>query len=366
MSRYNSYSGSSTGGSNNNNNDYNDTNIKLKPNSTLRVTGHRVNAFDGTFGDLFVAGFEDAAVLDGVVLAREDKPDTWKVFGFSKLKNISVNEDGVPVDSDGEELSAKEILESPYVQGYSETHSGDDYYYEPVGVVIEQADDVATNGADTTDDGAIEIGEVSMLLNNKSWARKLAKLLTQQGEDYIRTTTDESGNVVPVTDGREWFTSYNPDLRDGIEGREIELFVIRETFTPNGEDEEITYYAPILLDAATGERITLDNGSSSDTAVQEPEPVAADGGATAADTESSETDTESPETTESPSTDDETDASGDAGGHVPDELDDLLDYFARTDGEDTSADDLREMAEDEVDVDEVDWDAAVAEVHSRA
>jgi hypothetical protein len=363
MSRYNSYD-SSTSTSSSSSNDYEDKTLKLQKFSTLRVTGGRVNTADTQWGDKFIVGFENVAVIDGVVLARDDKPDTWKVFGFNKFKNVGVDEDGVPVDDNGDELSAQEILDSPYVQGFSETFGGDDYYYEPVGVAIEQASDVATNDA-TTDDGAIEVGEASMLLSNKSWVRKLAKLVTASGDDYIRTEMNDNGNEVAVSDSREWFSSHDPTLRDGLEDREMELFVIEDSFTPNDQDEPITYEVPVLLDAATGERITVDNDASGepdedgDEAEAEAEAVAADGGATTEST-STESDTAEPETT-----DDANDGGG-TTGNVPEVLDDLIDYFARTDGEDTTEDDLREMAGDEVDADNVDWDAAVAEVYSRA
>lgn len=387
MTRYDNYSGS-TGGSSNGSNDYDDTEVKLTEYATLRVTGDRVNAFNGNYGDKFIAGFTDAAVLDGVVLQRDDKPDTVKVFPATKFKGVNLNDEGVPVDDDGDELSAQDILELPYVQGFSETFGGDDYYYTPVGAVIEEADDLALNDDldyEVTDDGeGIYVGEdISLMLSNKSWARKLGKLITEEGDDFIVTEENDSGREQPVKDAYDWMTTLEPTLREGIEGREMELFVIEESFQPDDADEPIEYTSPVLLDAKTGEQIQPDNASDDEgddadaaDANQEAEAVA-DGGATTAQSGSS--DTSSPETTSTSDTDagsdstDESDASSDLDldgetlpDGVPSDLEDLLDYFARTDGTDTTADDIRDMADGEVDFDDVDWDAAVAHTHARA
>jgi len=92
--------------------------------------------------------------------------------------------------------------------------------------------------------------------------------------------------------------------------------------------------------------------------------AAADGGTQAAST-SDNSATESTEAAdEATSVSDE--SGDDTPASVPAVLGDLIDYFARTDGE-VEPDELREFAEDEVDdPDDVDWDAAAAEVESRA
>jgi hypothetical protein len=175
----------------------------------------------------------------------------------------------------------------------------------------------------------------------------------------------------------------DPELREGIEGREMELFIIEET--AEFDDEEVQYTTPILLDGKTGERITIDNFDGDDDdddesvaeSTSEPEKAAAtDGGAKAAST-SDDSATESTETTESPDNTEAADEatsvsdeaeSDDTESNADDfeEIDDLIDYFARTDGE-VEPDELREFAEDEVDdLDSIDWEAAAAEVERRA
>jgi len=390
MSRYNQHSGSGTGSSSNDG-DFDDTTLKLQKYSAIRVTGKRVNAFDSKYGDKFIVGFDDVEILDGIVFQREDEQDTWKVFSPGKFFAVDsdtgkVYEKAVEQD-DGSmefknEMSAQDILEHPRVLGFSETFGGNDYFYQPVGVVVEATGSIATNDdlhIETTDQPSITVGEVSMLLSNKSWVRTIAKLLTEQGNDIIATEENEEGNTVSVTDGHGWLTTMEPSLREGIEGREMELFIIEETQNFGGED--VTYSTPILLDAKTGERITIDNfdgDDDGDESVAEStsgaeQAAATDGGTQAAST-SDNSATESTETTESadePEAADEATSVSDESGddtpaNVPAVLGDLIDYFARTDGE-VEPDELREFAEDEVDdPDDVDWDAAAAEVESRA
>lgn len=370
MSRYNSYNGSGVGSSTSSG-DFDDITLKLQKFSAISVVGQRVNAFDSQYGDTFVVGFEDVKVLDGIVFQRDDKPDTWKVFSPGKFFNVDPDT-GLVLNKDGNEMSADEILNHPRVLGFSETFGGNDYFYTPVGVAVEAADDIAVNNdLDVeTEDNAIVVGEVSMLLKNKSWVRTLAKLLTAEGDDIINDNGESREDGNPKYEQHGWLTTMEPTLRDGIEGREMELFVIEETQEFNGED--VTYSTPILLDKKTGERITIDNfgddadgdDAAADTAEEpaasepepeaEPEPAkATDGGAAAQPAE--------PETDEA----DEAEAE-DGDANVPAVLDDLINYFARTDGS-VTPDELREFAEDEVDnPDDVDWEAAAAEVEARA
>ena len=385
MSRYNQHSGSGTGSSTSG--DFDDITLKLQKYSAIRVTGDRVNAFDSQYGDKFIAGFDDVEILDGIVFQRDDKLGTWKVFSPGKFFNVDpdtgkVYEQATPGDNGVEysnEMSAQEILDHPRVVGFSETFGGNDYFYTPVGAIVEGSGDIATNDdleVKTTSD-SIVVGEVSMLLSNKSWVRALAKLITTDGDDIIAKEENDNGNMVSVTENHGWLTNMDPELRGGLGGREMELFIIEET--AEFGDEEVQYTTPILLDGKTGERITLDNGESDDSESEsedaaesesEPEKAAAtDGGAKAAST-SDDSATASPDTTESadePEVADEAE-SDDTESNADDfeEIDDLIDYFARTDGE-VEPDELREFSEDEVDdLDSIDWEAAAAEVERRA
>ena len=376
MSRYNQHSGSGTGSSTSG--DFDDITLKLQKYSAIRVTGDRVNAFDSQYGDKFIAGFDDVEILDGIVFQRDNKPGTWKVFSPGKFFNVDpdtgrVYEQATPGDNGVEytnEMSAQEIIDHPRVVGFSETFGGNDYFYTPVGAIVEKSGDMATNNdleVKTTSD-SIVVGEVSMLLSNSSWVRTLAKLITTDGDDIIAKEEGDYGNMVSVTESHGWLTNMDPELREGIEGREMELFIIEET--AEFDDEEVQYLTPILLDAKTGERITIDNydGDESESESEPEKAAATDGGAKAASTDA-DSSTTSPETTDSPdepTTADDAESDDSEGGNVPAELDDLIDYFARTDGE-VEPDELREFSEDEVDdPDSIDWEAAAAEVERRA
>ncbi|WP_372614457.1 hypothetical protein [Halomonas sp.] len=363
--RYSGYSGSGTGSGNSK--DFDDITLKLQKYSAIRVNGKRVNAFDSQYGDKFVIGFDDVEVLDGIVFQRDDKANTWKVFSPGKFFNVDPDTGKVyeQAEEDENEMSAQDILEHPRVLGFSETFGSDDYFYTPVGVVLEATEDIAMNediDVESTDEPTIVVGEVSMLLSNKSWVRTLAKLLTEQGNNIIEKTENEDGNEVAVTESHGWLTTMDPELRAGIAGREMELFIIEETQDFNGE--EVTYTTPILLDSKTGERITIDNldGEGDDDA-QEAEEAPADD----ADTSDDDSPTDESEADEAADTDDEgDDETGSVEGEFPDELESLLDYFAKTDGT-VEPDELRSFGEDEVEnPDDVDWELGAKLVEERA
>lgn len=384
MTRYNDYSGN--GGSTDNDQEFDDITVKLQQYAALKLTPTRVNVTDTDWGDRLIAGFEDTEVLDGIVFQRDDREDTWKVFSPKKFFNVGP--DGLvyeSYDADNDEyegeMSAEDVLAHPRVQGFSETFGGDSYWYTPVGVVIEEGGpDIATNDdldVETSDDGIV-VGESSMLLGNKSWVRTFAKLLSTEGNDIVATTENDDGDTVPVSDDHGWLTTDEPALREDLDGRALELFVIEES--ADFGDGNITYTTPVLLDSKTGNRVTIDNGISEDDGAEDPESEAeaaeavTDGGAAAEVEAETDSDTESPESPSTPGSTDETESDSDDGStdeadteDLPEALDDLLDYFARTQDGDVEPDELREFAESEVDdPDDVDWEAAAAECKRRA
>lgn len=377
MSRYSGNNGGSNGG--NNNGDYDDTTVKLQKYAALRLAPTRVSANGHQqYGTSFIANFEATEVIDGIVFQREDAPDTWKVFSAGKFFNLNP-EDGLVYENFSEdsgysgEMSARDILDHPRVAGFSETFGGTDYFYRPVGVVIEEADDIATNDdveVETTDEPSISVGDSSMLLSNKSWVRTFAKKLTSEGDDII-ADNDEYGEDAdnPKFDDHEWLTTEEPTLRDQLEGRTLELWVTEESMEVDGSDEERTYTVPNLMDVKTGNFVTIDNGIESDddeadgadASAETDKAAATDGGTT---TESA-SDTSSTESTDSPSVPTDTGSVG-LPEDVPDKLEDLIDYAARN-MEDPSGDDIRSFAEDEVkNPDDIDWEAAANEANQRA
>lgn len=372
MSRYNS----SQNGNNSNNNsssddsDYeDDTTLKIQKNCAIQLVPSRLNEYThDNYGQSFIANYDTAKVLDGVVLQRDDKPGTWKVFSAGKFFNLNP-EDGLVYENFDEEdgysgrMSAQDVLDASRVDGFSESAGGKTYYYTPVGVVIEEDDDIAVNDdvdVNVTAENAIDVGSASMLLNNNSWVRTFAKKITAEGDGIINDngmdpTPRGEPDDNPKYGSHEWLTTQDPTLRSELEGREIELWVTEQTTTFD-DGETNTYRVPNVMDSKTGEFVEIDNDESDSGSTSEQKAAATDGGTMTQDTSDSSS-TESPD---SPS------ASPDGlPENVPDKLDDLIDYMARNDK--TDPDQIRDFAEDEVEnADQIDWDAAAVEAERRA
>ena len=375
MSRYSGSNGGSNGG--NNSDDYDDITVKLQKYAALRLEPTGVNANSHQqYGTSFIANFDATEVIDGIVFQREDRPETWKVFSAGKFFNLNP-EDGLVYESFSEEsgysgeMSAQDILGHPRVAGFSENFGGTDYFYEPVGVVIEEAGDIATNDSldvETTDEPTIEVGGSSMLLSNKSWVRTFAKKMAAEGDSIISDDNGQYGEDVanPKFDAHEWLASEDPTLRDQLEGRTLELWITEDSMEVGDSDEEQTYTVPNLMDVKTGNFVTIDNGVNDGgdvSADADSDKAAATDGGTVSESTSDST-TESTESPQEPAM--ASDSDDGLPNNVPDKLDDLIDYMARN-GDDNTADEIREFAEDEVDnPDDIDWEAAANEANRRA
>jgi len=353
------------------NNDYDDDDItlKLKEYSTVRLTPASVTAHKhDQYGMSFIQNYDDAEILDGIVLRRDDKPQTWNVYSADKFFNLNP-EDGLVYENYDEEdgytnqMSAQDILDHPRVAGHSTSAGGDDYFFTPVGVVIEEAGDVAMADdvdVESTDEPAIVAGNASMLLSNNSWVRTYAKKLTDAGDAIINDNGDSptprgEEETNPKYGDFDWMTDEDPEIRPEIEGRTLELWVTRETTTFD-DGEETTYPTPNIMDVSTGEFVQIDNDES-DASSESDKATATDGGTKTADT----SDTSSTESPDEPST--ASDSS--LPENVPEKLDDLIDYMSRN-GE-TTAEQIEAFAEDEVEnPSEIDWEAAANEANQRA
>jgi hypothetical protein len=359
MSRYNN---PQNGGDSDSDYD-DDMTLKLQEYAAVRLTPKALNTSShDQYGTSLISNYEDAAVLDGIVFQRDDKPQTWKVFSANKFFNLNP-EDGKVYESFDEEdgytgeMSSQDILDHPRVAGFSESFGGEDYFYTPVGAVVEAAGDIATNDEleVETEDGAIVVGGASMLTGNKTWVRTFAKKITEAGDSVVIDNGDAptprgEPDTNPKYDDHDWLAE-DVELDSDLEGRPIELWITETTETMD-DGEEVTYSTPNVEDVKTGEPVNIDNSTDgSDATDADTEKAAATDGGTATQSGGGSTGTGSP------------DEPGDAdeGGMpdgVPDKLEDLLGYFA-TNMESQAADDIREFAKDEVDdPDEVDWDAA--------
>lgn len=339
-----------------------------------------VGYYDSNWGDRLILSFENATLLDGVVFRRADDHTTWKVFSTGKWFNLNA-EDGLPYESyDAEadeysdEMTAEDVLEHPRVQGFQETHVGDDYFYEPVGVVVEENETVAVNddivgeeyglseaqAEQARDETEIPVrdGNATMLCANRAWVRTFAKKTTTSGEAAI---SDEQ-----TYEDYGWLADTQPEFRPELVGRTLEMWIGEQPVPDEADTDQDTFTAPNIIDSKTGVQVTIENGLEESEPESEPEPeeatTAADGGAVAeAEQGGSSSPSPLPSSSENPSETDEI-----VDGNVPDVLDDLLDYFIKR-GETVDADTLRDFAEEKVDdPDAVDWESAAMQVNEQS
>lgn len=295
-----------SGGSNDNDNDYEERDsLKLSNYAMVSFEVSRLAEYTGSqYGESVFVDVDDVRVKHGLVYDRfyDDDDDTMKVFGFGKW--FQTNADGTLAEEVQDDLLNKRI---------SEEFGGDDYPYEYETHTTEDVEE------------EVELGNMSFSLSNSTKYRTFLKVITEAGHDVINDKNDDY----------DWANEDELDIRDDLRGRRMVLFFKKERFTPDGEDEEVEYTDAVVLDESSGAGITIQNGESSG----------------------------------SSNSDDSEDSSGSIGGDdeselpegVPDELDDIISFMARTEEDDR--DQIDQLASGEAD--EYDLDAVVAEVEAR-
>lgn len=277
--------------------------LKLANYSIISFEVSRLNEYTGQYGQTVFADLDDVRVSHGMVYGRfkDEDDNTTKVFGYGEW--FQTNDDGTLAEEIQDDLINKRI---------SEKFGGTSYPYEYEGHVTEDSGD------------EISLGDMSLSLANQTKYRTFLKVITDAGHDVIVDKEDDSN----------WANENALDLRDDILGRRIIMFFKKESFVPDGNDEEVTFTNAVILDAETGAGITIQNGES-----------------------------------DSSGSSDDDESSGTLGGNdedslpegVPAEADDIIDFIART-GE-TDPDQVDGLVSDEAD--EYDLDAVVAEVERR-
>jgi hypothetical protein len=279
--------------------------LKLSNYAIISFEVSRLNQYTGSqYGQSVFVDVDDVRVKHGLVYDRfhSDDDDTMKIFGFGKW--FKTNADGTLAEDVQDDLLNKRI---------SEEFGGKEYPYELDGYTTEDVDE------------EIEMGDMSMSLSNSTKYRTFLKVITKAGHDVIDDKDDEYN----------WADENELELRDDILGRRIVLFYKLNTFTPDGDDEEVTYTDAVILDEETGAGITIQNGSSSSSSSSSSTSTDTSGGTVGGD-------------------------SGLPDG-VPEAADDIVDFLART-GE-TDRDSIDDLVSGEAD--EYDLDAVVSEVERR-
>lgn len=309
-------SGSSTGG--NNSSGYEERpRISLNNYAIISFTIGELSEYTGNYGQNVYVDLDDVELIHGMYYDRtwsgpagsEDYTDKMmKLFGFGSW--FKTDENG----------KLSEEIEEKYINHrITENFGKNEFPYEYVDMVRE--------GQDT-----IDVGNMDMKLSNSTKNRTFLKVITEAGHDVIDDKEDE----------HSWVNEENVVLRDDLEDRRLILFFKHKSFTPDGDDKEVTYTDAVVLDANTGAGVTIQNGNSSSS------------------TSSSSSGT---------SSDSKDGDSGTLGGNdddslpegVPEDADEIIDFMART-GE-TDPDGVENLVSGEAD--EYDLDAVVAEVKRR-
>jgi len=320
---YNPTGGSSDGG------DYKERDSLLLSNYAI-VSAELVSVgvYEGNYGLNLILNCDDGVVHEGVLTRRTDNgdgeaDDKLKVFGWDQWYDRDEDYDLVPFDEGGE------ITTDNLGRRVTQEAGGDTYRYDIEEGVLEGRDE------------PVEIGDFEHWLSNGKKARTFAKVLSERGHDVV----DQDNK----RDDRDWLAVEDEDdfqLRDELQGRRIMFWFERTTLTPDdmeGLDDTVTFTDSVILDGETEAPITIVNSDEED--------------------ESS---------TESDSSDAETDGSSDGGDDVeggeqelPQDVDELVDMFARTGQDDP--DSIETIVTEESPADyEVDIDAIMSEVQARS
>lgn len=310
-------SGGSTGGDSSSGDGYEDRpRISLNNYAIISFTVGELSEYTGDYGQNVYVDLDDVELIHGLYYDRkwsgpggaDDYDDKMmKLFGFGSW--FETNDDGT---------LEEEIDEKFINHRITENFGKNEFPYEYVDRVQEG-------------DDPIEVGNMDMKLSNSTKNRTFLKVLTTAGHDVIDDKDD----------GFSWADADNIQLRPDIQGRRLILFYKHKTFTPEGDDEEVTYTDAVVLDAETGAGVTIQNGDS-------------DSSGSSGSFDDS---------------DDESDSSGTLGGNdddslpegVPEEADEIIDFMARTN--ETDPDGVDQLVSGEAD--EYDLDAVVAEVERR-
>jgi uncharacterized membrane protein YgcG len=296
-----------SGGSSENNGDSDDyedrQTLKMGKYTMLSFEVSRLGEYSGDYGQSLIVDLDNVEVMDGIVMDRGD--GTTKVFGWETW-----------FDTNGNGKLTEDVDTDDVPSRHAESFGSNDYTY--------QLEDSTQEG-----DDPISLGNMSIWMGNQTKFRTFAKVFTPDGHDIVGDKEDDYN----------WLATDSPTIRDDLVGRRVVMFFKEESFTPDGEDEPVSFTNAAILDADSGAPITISNGSSGGSGNGSSD----DGG------------------------------SGGSGGSVgggsslpegvPEAADEMIDFMARTDQ--TDPDEIETVIDSEVGDVDYDLDAVVAEIESR-
>jgi len=239
---------------------YDNVEFRFTPKSTVDATLTRAFGTGSEYGQSLGVNFEDVAIEDGGLYYYPDG-DYYKLFSWEEITGFmpgdAYERGNTPTADDADEVLNKTYFgdTNVYELVAARVPEGDDWEASSRGRELEGVDDGVPQFSDWTDhDGdTVSFGD-----NVVSWwdgteeygpstaATSLLENITQYG----------SGSIVDEDDLYNWLPDTSGDniLRDDLEGREVEFFLV-----PKEGDSGNVYYDPIVEDKATGERVQPNN-----------------------------------------------------------------------------------------------------------
>lgn len=239
---------------------YDNAEIRMTPKSTLDVKPSRAFGSGSEFGQSLGTNFEDVFVNDGGLYYYPDG-DYYKLFSWEEITGFMPHE----MAERGNEVSADmadEVLNKTY---FGETNvyelvaarvpEGDDWEASSRGRTVESVEDGVPQFSDWTD---YEGDPVPFDKDVVMWWDGTEEYGPSASAKSLLETLTTADGVVSDDDIYNWLPDTSGDniLREDLEGREVELFIVPK----EGESGNV-YYDPIVEDKATGERVTPDNRS---------------------------------------------------------------------------------------------------------
>lgn len=240
-----------------------DLTLSVVPHAAIEGDLTKVFGTENAFGQSIGIRMENVELVDGC-LYHDPEKGKHKIFSWKDVVGIS------PEDAD--DLSADQAN-----QYLMKTYGTTEKRYELVKAVVPEVDE------------AVEIGDAIIWYGGseeygpKSASRTLAQILTTHGRDMVIPEEDVEGKYI---EGWLADTSVENVLRPDLQDRRVAFFEVKKD--SNQSDRQ--YHHPIVVDAETGQQVTLQNateksttagtlGDSEDAA--DAQPAATDGGAVA-------------------------------------------------------------------------------------
>jgi hypothetical protein len=181
------------------------------------------------YGTSLIVNIDDVDVLDGIVMEKSDKEESYKLFSWDEF-GFERDEDGV-IQVSEEQAPGRQKIDV----------GGTSHVYEPVAYVAEGNPDFQDS---------FWLDDVVMWMGVSSKSRTFAEIVSVLGEQAVVQET--------WTDSHDWLHEDADELRPELQGKEIELFYkLNEYTTTNNEGDEVerSYKQAVVIDQESGEPV---------------------------------------------------------------------------------------------------------------